>query len=158
MLTSLNARSVPTHIFNMFMTNEFLMSRSLPFAGSNDDITQGNCDFEIEWRADEDAFTKLWPVPSNAFKGRFAAQVSPDELSTRQAVLVNRQRGCNNFVVGVGMAWKNFNASGEEVGWLDSVAIAKDKRGCGLGRLLVAALLDRLHGRMQPSLRPIYHY
>jgi len=131
------------------MTNEFLMRRSLPWASSDNGTPQGINEV-VEWRADEDAFTELWPMPSSAFKGRFAEQVSPDELSRRQAVLVRRKRGCEDVTVGVGMAWKNADASGQEVGWLDSVAITKDQRGCGLGRLLVAALLDRLHGMVQP--------
>lgn len=129
------------------MTTEFLMRRPLPWASSSSLSPQRNAVCFVQWRADEAAFTTLWAAPSSAFHNRFAAQVSPDELATRQAVLLARSEGVrDDAVVGVGLAWKNLDAAGQEVGWLDSVAVAESHRGRGLGRLLVAALLNRLHG------------
>ena len=94
---------------------------------------------QLEWRNDPAAFSDIWGVPVESFHRGFTYSSSPEELRSRQAVLLR-----DGVAIGVGLAWRNLDPHGTEVGWVHSVKVAEQCRGLGLGRFLVKCILQRL--------------
>jgi len=119
--------------------DEILMRRPLDAT-----LPEAPCDgFTVAWRADASAYSQIWSVPESSFHRGFTSCCAPEDLARRQALLAPAGGG---DAVGVGIAWRNVDADGKEVGWVHSLRVDEACRGRGLAKVLLVAVLGRLAG------------